>query len=34
MYWLSKSIHWMGRFRRRTLILLAVVGPGIIHGGR
>jgi NRAMP (natural resistance-associated macrophage protein)-like metal ion transporter len=30
MYWLSKSIHWMGRFRRRTLILLAVVGPGII----
>jgi len=30
MYWLSKSIHWMGRFRRRALILLAVVGPGII----
>ena len=30
MYWLSKSIHWMGRFRRRTLILLAVIGPGII----
>src|SRR5271166_4474169 len=30
MYWLSKSIHWMGRFRRRGLILLAVVGPGII----
>jgi Mn2+/Fe2+ NRAMP family transporter len=30
LYWLSKSIHWLGRFRRRTLILLAVVGPGII----
>ncbi len=30
MYWLSKSIHWMGRFRRRGLILLAVIGPGII----
>ena len=30
MYWLSKSIHWMGRFRRRSLILLAVIGPGII----
>ncbi len=30
MYWLSKSIHWLGRFRRRGLILLAVIGPGII----
>ena len=30
MYWLSKSIHWMGRFRRRSMILLAVIGPGII----
>jgi len=30
MYWLSKTIHWLGRSRRRILILLAVVGPGII----
>lgn len=30
MYWLSKGIHKLGRFRRRTLILLAVLGPGII----
>ncbi len=30
MYWLSKSIHWLGRFRRRSVVLLAVVGPGII----
>ena len=30
MYWISKSIHWLSRLRRRTLILLAVLGPGII----
>jgi NRAMP (natural resistance-associated macrophage protein)-like metal ion transporter len=30
MYWISKSIHWLSRFRRRGLILLAVIGPGII----
>jgi len=30
MYWLSKSIHQLRRFRRRSLVLLAVLGPGII----
>jgi NRAMP (natural resistance-associated macrophage protein)-like metal ion transporter len=30
MYWVNKSIHSLSRIRRRTLILLAVVGPGII----
>jgi NRAMP (natural resistance-associated macrophage protein)-like metal ion transporter len=30
MYWVNKSIHWMSRLRRRGLILLAVLGPGII----
>jgi len=30
MYWISKSIHQLRRFRRRTLILLAALGPGII----
>jgi len=30
MYWISKSIHLVGRARRRALILLAVLGPGII----
>ena len=30
MYWISKSIHSVGRLKRRWLILLAVVGPGII----
>jgi NRAMP (natural resistance-associated macrophage protein)-like metal ion transporter len=30
MYWISKSIHGLSRLRRRTLILLAVLGPGII----
>jgi Mn2+/Fe2+ NRAMP family transporter len=30
MYWVSKSIHSMSRFKRRWLVLLAVVGPGII----
>jgi Mn2+/Fe2+ NRAMP family transporter len=30
MYWISKTFHWMNRFKRRGLVLLAVVGPGII----
>jgi Mn2+/Fe2+ NRAMP family transporter len=30
MYWLSKSIHALSRFRRRWPILLAVLGPGVI----
>ena len=30
MYWISKSIHGMSRVKRRGLILLAVIGPGII----
>ncbi len=30
MYWISKAIHRLGRLKRRTLILLAVLGPGII----
>jgi NRAMP (natural resistance-associated macrophage protein)-like metal ion transporter len=30
MYWLSKSFHLANRSRRRLLILLAVLGPGII----
>ena len=30
MYWISKSFHRLNRFQRRTLIFLAVLGPGII----
>jgi NRAMP (natural resistance-associated macrophage protein)-like metal ion transporter len=30
MYWISKSIHQMSRTRRRLLLFLAVLGPGII----
>ena len=30
MYWLSKSFHLMNRTKRRILIFLAVLGPGII----
>jgi Mn2+/Fe2+ NRAMP family transporter len=30
MYWFSKSIHLLSRFRRQLLIFLAVLGPGII----
>ena len=30
MYWVSKSIHGLNRLKRRGLILLAVLGPGII----
>ena len=30
MYWVNKSIHRLGRLRRRTLLFLAALGPGII----
>ena len=30
MYWISKGIHRIARLRRRTLLLLAALGPGII----
>ena len=30
MYWISKSIHRLGRFRTRTFLFLAILGPGII----
>ncbi len=30
MYWISKSLHHLNRFRRRLVIFLAVLGPGII----
>lgn len=30
MYWISKSIHQVRRIRKRSYILLAVLGPGII----
>jgi NRAMP (natural resistance-associated macrophage protein)-like metal ion transporter len=30
MYWVSKGIHRIRRFRRRTWLLLAALGPGII----
>jgi Mn2+/Fe2+ NRAMP family transporter len=30
MYWISKSIHLLARLKRRWVILLAVLGPGII----
>jgi len=30
MYWISKSIHQMSRARRRLLLFLAVLGPGVI----
>ena len=30
MYWISKSLHNLGRFRRQALIFSAVLGPGII----
>ncbi len=30
MYWISKTFHLLNRGRRRTLIFLAVLGPGII----
>jgi NRAMP (natural resistance-associated macrophage protein)-like metal ion transporter len=30
MYWISKTIHRMSRLSRRSVILMAVLGPGII----
>jgi NRAMP (natural resistance-associated macrophage protein)-like metal ion transporter len=30
MYWISKTIHRLNRFKRRGFILLAVIGPGVI----
>ncbi len=30
MYWLSKSFHRIDRFRKRLIIFLSVLGPGII----
>ena len=30
MYWVSKGFHQIRRFRRRTLLFLAALGPGII----
>ena len=30
MYWLSKSFHLLNRAKRRTIIFLAVLGPGVI----
>ena len=30
MYWISKSIHILNRFRRQLVIFLSVLGPGII----
>jgi NRAMP (natural resistance-associated macrophage protein)-like metal ion transporter len=30
MYWLSKSIHILNRFRRRLVLFFVVLGPGII----
>ena len=29
-FWISKTIHKLSRFKRRTLMFLAVLGPGII----
>ena len=30
MFWISKSIHYLNRFRRQLLVFFAVLGPGII----
>ncbi len=30
MYWLSKTIHRLGRFRARAFLFLIVLGPGVI----
>jgi Mn2+/Fe2+ NRAMP family transporter len=30
VYWLSKTLHHLGRFRRQATVFLAVLGPGII----
>jgi NRAMP (natural resistance-associated macrophage protein)-like metal ion transporter len=30
MFWLSKAIHYLNRFRRRLIVFFAVLGPGIM----
>ncbi len=30
MFWINKAIHSIGRLKRRWLLLLAVIGPGVI----
>ena len=30
MFWINKAIHSIGRLKRRWLLLLAVIGPGMI----
>ena len=30
MFWISKFIHYLTRFRRRLVIFFAVLGPGIM----
>ena len=30
MYWISKSIHLLERFRNRLLIFFVILGPGVI----
>jgi NRAMP (natural resistance-associated macrophage protein)-like metal ion transporter len=30
MFWINKAIHWIGKLKRRWLLLLAVIGPGVI----
>jgi Mn2+/Fe2+ NRAMP family transporter len=30
VYWLSKSIHKLNRFKRRLVLFFVVLGPGII----
>ena len=30
MFWISKTIHYISRLKRKTVLLLAVIGPGII----
>ncbi len=30
MFWISKTIHYLSRFKRRTILFFAVLGPGVI----
>ena len=30
MFWISKLIHYLNRFRRRLIVFFAVLGPGIM----
>src|SRR5512140_3640287 len=30
MFWISKFIHYLNRFRRRLIVFFAVLGPGIV----